>query len=227
VNEALGRTGILLALLASLAGIATVLVGLKTKRGSLVASGRTYLLLVLLGAVVATVGMERALITHDFRLSYVADNNSLQTPLLYSITGLWSALQGSLLFWGLVLGAFGAAVAIRFRRRAADPVLGWATVVILGVSAFFFALMTGPADPFLPVKGAVPSDGLGPNPLLQQYPLVAFHPPLLYFGFVGLTVPFAFAVGALVTGRVGEGWLAETRRWTREDRREIKKKGEN
>jgi len=214
VNEALGRTGILLALLASLAGIATVLVGLKTKRGSLVASGRTYLLLVLLGAVVATVGMERALITHDFRLSYVADNNSLQTPLLYSITGLWSALQGSLLFWGLVLGAFGAAVAIRFRRRAADPVLGWATVVILGVSAFFFALMTGPADPFLPVKGAVPSDGLGPNPLLQQYPLVAFHPPLLYLGFVGLTVPFAFAVGALVTGRVGEGWLAETRRWT-------------
>jgi len=157
VNEALGRTGVLLALFASIAGMGTVLVGLKTKRASLVASGRTYLLLVLLGAVVATVGMERALITHDFRLSYVADNNSLQTPLLYSITGMWSALQGSILFWGLVLAAYGAAIALRFRKRAADPVVGWATVVMLGVAAFFFALMTGPADPFLPVKGPVPA----------------------------------------------------------------------
>jgi cytochrome c-type biogenesis protein CcmF len=82
------------------------------------------------------------------------------------------------------------------------------------VSTFFFGLMLGPANPFRLVSGIAPSDGPGPNPLLQDHPLVAFHPPMLYLGYVGFTIPFAFAIAALATGRLGEGWLIETRRWT-------------
>ena len=175
--------------------------------------GRLFAPLVLGGALLATVAMEHALITHDFSLAYVADNNARGTPLLYSITGLWSALAGSILLWGLALGVFVTALVWRYRRHAADPVVGWATLAMYAVAAFFFGLMTGPANPFLTVHGAVPGQGSGPNSLLQDNPLVAIHPPLLYLGFVGFSVPFAFAVGMLVTGRVGDRWQVETRRW--------------
>jgi len=179
-----------------------------------VRSGRIYAGLMLLGAVVATFAMERALITHDFSIVFVAENNSRQTPLLYSITGMWSALAGSILLWGLILSGYAAAMVWRFRRRSADPLVGWATLVVYAVAAFFFGLMAGPADPFRTITGPVPSNGLGPNVLLQDNPLVAFHPPLLYLGFVGFTIPYAFAMASLITGRVGEGWQVATRRWT-------------
>jgi cytochrome c-type biogenesis protein CcmF len=104
-------------------------------------------------------------------------------------------------------------VTAKFRRRLTDPLVGWALLVMLVVAAFFFGLMLGPANPFRTLS-TVPLDGPGPNPLLQNHILVAFHPPMLYLGFVGFTVPFAFAIAALATGRVGEGWLVETRRWT-------------
>ncbi len=168
----------------------------------------------LAGAVLATAAMEHALVTHDFTLAFVADNNSRATPIIYSVTGLWSALAGSILLWGLALAVYTTAVVVRFRHRAADPVVGWALLVLFAVAAFFFALMVGPSDPFVRIAGDVPAQGLGPNALLQDNPLVAIHPPLLYLGFVGFTVPFAFTVGMLATGRVGEDWAVETRRWT-------------
>ncbi len=176
--------------------------------------GRSFAWLVLGGAVLATVAMEIALVTHDFSLQYVADNGSRSTPLLYTVASLWSALEGSIILWALVLSGFLAALVRRFADQAGDPLVAWATLAMFVVAAFFFALMVGPADPFTTVAGAVPADGPGPNPLLQNHPLMAVHPPLLYLGYVGFTVPFAFAVAALVTGRVGEGWLAATRRWT-------------
>jgi cytochrome c-type biogenesis protein CcmF len=162
--------------------------------------------------VLATVAMEHALITHDFSLVFVAENNSSVTPLLYSITGLWSALAGSILLWGLVLAVFSTIFVWRYRRLATDLVIRWATLVMYLVSAFFFGLMLGPANPFVTTHDV--SAGLGPNSLLQDNPLVAIHPPLLYIGFVGFTVPFAFAIGMLATGRVGERWQIECRRWT-------------
>jgi cytochrome c-type biogenesis protein CcmF len=158
--------------------------------------------------------MEHALVTHDFSIAFVADNNSRATPLLYSITGLWSALAGSILLWGFILSVFTCAVVWRFRTDARDPVVAWATLVMFCVSAFFIGLMVGPANPFAHVVGAAPAQGAGPNALLQDNPLVAIHPPLLYLGFVGFTVPFAFAIGMLATGRVGDRWQVETRRWT-------------
>ncbi|MCL4120393.1 UNVERIFIED_CONTAM: hypothetical protein GTU68_044585 [Idotea baltica] len=159
--------------------------------------------------------LERALITRDFTVKYVFDNGSSRTPPLYNFATAWASLEGSILLWGLVLAGYLGVVLRKFRHRIADPLVTWAIVVMLGVTAFFFALMLGPADPFQSV--ILPPefiDGPGPNPLLQNHVLMAIHPPMLYLGYVGFTVPFAFALAALITGRVGEGWLVETRRWT-------------
>jgi cytochrome c-type biogenesis protein CcmF len=214
VNGALGHTGVLLGFAAAVVGIVVLSVGLARHRDGALRSGRLYAPLVLAGGLVAVVAMQRALITHDFTLTYVADNNSRTTPLLYSITGMWSALAGSILLWGVILGGYATALVVRFRTRATDALVAWATLVLYAVAAFFFALMLGPADPFRHVTGTPPTDGLGPNVLLQDNPLVLFHPPMLYLGLVGFTVPFAFAIASLVTGRLDEDWQGETRRWT-------------
>ena len=214
VNGTLGHTGVLLGFAAAVVGIVVLAVGLARGRTGTLRGGRVYAPLILLGGVVAVAAMQRALVTHDFSLTYVADNNSRSTPLLYSVTGMWSALAGSILLWGVILGGYATAMVWRFRSRADDQLVAWATLVMYAVAAFFFGLMLGPADPFTHVSGAVPTDGLGPNVLLQDNPLVLFHPPLLYLGLVGFTLPFAFAVASLVTGRVDEDWQGETRRWT-------------
>jgi cytochrome c-type biogenesis protein CcmF len=213
MNAAIGLGAVFLGFLSALAGAGTLIVGLRRRRPILLRTARVYAFLVLGSAVVATAAMQRALLTHDFSLKYVAENNARATPVLYSITGMWSALEGSILLWALVLAGYLAVMVRHFRHRAADPLVAWATLTALLVTVFFFGLMLGPANPFEQVA-TVPADGIGPNPLLQNHPLVAFHPPMLYLGYVGFTIPFAFAVAALVTGRVGEGWLIETRRWT-------------
>jgi cytochrome c-type biogenesis protein CcmF len=214
VNATLGTAGIVLGLAASLGGVITLAIALRQRKPQLLLVGRSYALLTLLGSVVAFAAMERALITRDFTVEYVARNGSRQTPALYNFTTLWSALEGSILLWTLVLAGFTVAVVWRFRDRMTDPLVGWALLVLLAVSAFFFFLLLSPAYPFGKFDPPPGFDGPGPNPLLQNHVLVAFHPPMLYLGYVGFTVPFAFAIAALVTGRLGEGWLLETRRWT-------------
>ncbi|MGH9138109.1 MAG: heme lyase CcmF/NrfE family subunit [Acidimicrobiales bacterium] len=209
-----GVTGLLLGSSACLIGIVLLAVGLRRRDRSYLVAGRRMVFYVLAGAVVAAGAMEWALVAHDFEIDYVATNGSRATPLLYTVASLWGALEGSILLWALVLAGYLAVTARRFRHRADDPLVAWATLVGLAVALFFFALMLGPANPFRLVPGAVPGDGPGPNPLLQNHPLMAFHPPVLYLGYVGFTIPFSFAVAALVTGRLGEGWLLETRRAT-------------
>jgi cytochrome c-type biogenesis protein CcmF len=214
MDEALGRAAVILGLVGSVAGVATLVAGLVRGKVQLLRAGRNYVWLVLGGAVLATVAMQHALVTHDFRIAYVADNDSLQTPLLYTVTAMWSALRGSILLWSLILSGYIALMSFRFRNRIADPLVGWALVVSLAVSTFFFGLMATSSNPFVEVVGKIPTNGPGPDPLLQNNPLVTIHPPLLYLGVVGFTIPFSFAVASLITGRVGEGWLVETRRWT-------------
>ena len=147
MNAVLGHTGVLLGLVASIVGAGVIVDGLVRKRPASLRAGQIYAGLILLGAVVATVAMERALVTHDFSIAFVAENNSRATPLLYTLTGMWSALAGSILLWGLILSGYIAAMVWRFRRRAGDPLVGWATLVTYLVAAFFFGLMVGPADP--------------------------------------------------------------------------------
>jgi cytochrome c-type biogenesis protein CcmF len=214
VNATLGTAGVVLGAASSILGIITVGTGLRRKRPALLESGWTYSLLVLLGAVVAVVAMQRALIARDFSVSFVHDNGSSRTPRLFNVATMWSALEGSILLWAVILAGFTVHVARKFRRRLSDPLVGWALLTMFAVCAFFFLLMLFPANPFETVSVTPGYDGPGPNPLLQEHLLMAFHPPMLYLGYVGFTVPFAFAVAALVTGRLGEGWLVETRRAT-------------
>ena len=214
VNAALGHAGLLVLLTASVVGALSTGYAIVTHNRAALRQSLAYAWLILAGALIAVFAMQRALQVRDYSLAYVQDVGSSTTPTLYNVAAMWSALEGSILLWVLVLAGFTAAVAWRFRKRVDDELVGWALVVMFVVSAFFGLVSFGPANPF-EAGPPVPFgfDGQGPNPLLQNHILVLFHPPILYLGYVGFTVPFAFAIAALVTGRVGEGWLMETRRW--------------
>jgi cytochrome c-type biogenesis protein CcmF len=213
MNIALGQSALVLGLLGAVAGALSLALGMNGRRPSLLRAGQGYIWLVVAGAVLATVAMQRALITHDFSLVYVDNNDSTFTPLVYRVTAMWSDLAGSILLWALILAGYLAVMWWRYRARADEPVVLWAKLTGYCITAFFFVLMLTVSNPFTRVHGALPTEGPGPNPLLQDRLLVAFHPPLLYLGLVGFTVPFCFAVASLVTGQAGGSWLSETRRW--------------
>ena len=214
MRATLGILGIAIGIGAAGVGIVFLLRGVLQGNAAALRQGRMCVFVVLLGAIVAVGAMEWALVSHDFSIKYVYENNARATPLLFTVTGLWAALEGSILLWVLLLAGYLSFVAHRFRRRIEDPMVGWALIVGLTVALFFFVFMAVAANPFTLVSGLVQPDGRGPNPLLQNHPLMAFHPPMLYLGYVGFTVPFSFAMAALITGRFGEGWLADTRRTT-------------
>ena len=163
-------------------------------------------------AAMAALAMMFALATHDFSIRYVAQNNARETPLLYSIVGLWAALEGSILLWTLILA--GATAYVAWRGTRVIPRLATtALAVLFAMLTFFLALVATPvADPF--ARLAFPPDnGNGPNPLLQNHPLMAVHPPLLYLGYVLTAVPFAYALSSLILGEGGDRWLVATRRF--------------
>lgn len=214
MNQLVGAVAIVVSLSAALIAIPTIAVGIRLSRPELLRSGARYAWVILAGMILATAAMQRALITRDFDVLFVAEHGSSKTPPLYNVATMWSALEGSILLWGLILAGYLMIVVRKFRHRLDDPLVAWAMIVMFVVTAFFLALMMGPANPFKSFDAPLGYDGPGPNPLLQNHVLVAFHPPMLYLGYVGFTVPFAFATAALVTGRLGEGWLLETRRWT-------------
>jgi len=215
LNGLLGHSALMVGLAASVFGAMALAMATATRNLRLVKLVQSYGWLALGAAVVAVVVMERALITRDWSVAYVQQVGSPNTPALFNFTALWSALEGSILLWLLLLAIYTAIIMRRYRTRMHDPLVAWAMVTMLAVTAFFFFLALGPTDAF--AAGVTPANlekcCRGPNPLLQNHVLVLFHPPILYLGYVGFTVPFAFAIGALVTGRVGEGWLMETRRW--------------
>jgi len=160
----------------------------------------------------ANLVMVYALLTNDFSIKYVAQVGSRATPTLFKIVSLWSALEGSILFWGLILGSFLLAFALAHRnehKRYMSLALG----TMLAVGVFFAFLIAGPANPWGTLS-PVPLDGPGPNPLLQNHILMVIHPPMLYLGYVGMTVPFGVAVAALLRGEIGDAWMAPLRRWT-------------
>ncbi len=151
-----------------------------------------------------------ALLRNDFSFTYVARTTSEALPTAYTISAFWGGQEGSLLLWLLVLTGFGAA-AVRLNRGWARDLIVWVVPVFAAVAVFFSFLVVAVASPF--ATQAAPADGAGMTPSLQN-PYMLAHPPLLYLGYVGLTVPFAFALGALLSGRTDERWLVATRRWT-------------
>ena len=211
-NGFLGHSFLVIGLVTSLFGAISLAVATRSDDVRLRRLVPNYAWIAAAMGALAFLTMVRALVVRDFSLAFVQQVGSRSTPSLFNVTAAWSALEGSILLWLAVLGGYTAVIMWRFRRRLDDPLVAWALVTMFVVTAFFFLLSFGPADAFASGPRGV-TDGPGPNPLLQNHILVLFHPPILYLGYVGFTVPFAFAIGALVTGRLGEGWLLVTRRW--------------
>src|SRR5438067_7487473 len=209
--DRLGTFCLALALALAVYGVAAAIWGVRRGRPLFVESARTATYGVLAAVAAANGAMIAALLANDFHLSYVAQNSSRETPTFFKVLALWSADDGSLLLWNLILAGFVAAVAYRFRKRRPEK-LPYALATLGVVQVFYLALVSGPSRPFASLAVA-PPDGNGPLPLLQNHPLMAVHPPFLYLGFIGLTVPFAFAMAALVTGNLSAEWIRLTRRW--------------
>ncbi len=214
MNGLVARDALLLSLVIVVVGAAAVpLAGRVRQRAQVldIAYGAVFANFALVS--VATMAMVVALVSHDFSVSYVAQVGSRETPLFYTIISLWGALEGSILFWAWVLSLYAAIVVWRHRRRP-GALVPYTAMALMVIALFFAILLIGPANPFQPVS-PVPADGPGPNPLLQNHILMAVHPPLLYLGYVGMSVPFAFAVGAVCAGEVArDEWIRLARPWT-------------
>jgi cytochrome c-type biogenesis protein CcmF len=163
--------------------------------------------IVFLAAVVLVV----AAFQNDFSIAYIFHHSNRDLPAPYKFATLWSGQEGSLLFWALLLSAYG--LVLRLRYKTDVRLFAYASVIIAAVQVFFLLLLNFAANPFGVMQGALPADGNGLNPLLQ-YPEMVIHPPMLYLGYVGFTVPFAFALAALIMRYPGEKWIQITRRWT-------------
>jgi len=148
---------------------------------------------------------------NDFSIAYIFHHSNRDLPAAYKFATLWSGQEGSLLFWSLLLSAYGLVLRLRYKT---DPRLfAYASVLLAAVQVFFLLLLNFAAHPFAIMEGSLPADGNGLNPLLQ-YPEMVIHPPMLYLGYVGFTVPFSFALAALIMRYPGEKWIHITRRWT-------------
>src|ERR1700677_4614608 len=149
--------------------------------------------------------------TNDYLVSYILHHTNRDLNTAYKFSALWSGQEGSLLLWAWLLSAYG--FVLRIRHRVDVRLTAFASVILAGIQVFFLLLLNYAAPPFSIQPGPVATDGFGLNPLLQ-YPEMVMHPPLLYLGYVGFSVPFAFALGALMMRYPGEKWIHITRRWT-------------
>src|SRR6266481_4790748 len=164
------------------------------------------------GAVLlAAIVLVTAAFSDDFSIAYIFHHSNRVLPAAYKFAVLWSGQEGSLLFWSLLLAGYG--FVLRLRYKTDQRLFAHASVVIAAVQVFFLLLLNFAAHPFAIMQGTLPADGNGLNPLLQ-YAEMVIHPPMLYLGYVGFTVPFAFALGALAMKYPGEKWIHITRRWT-------------
>jgi len=184
--------------------------GAHTRRRRLSRSAQNALVAAFVSAAVATGVLLVALVSSDFSFTYVSAFTSRELPLAYKLTALWGGQEGSLLLWLLVLTGYSAA-AVLLDRKAGRELVVWVVPVLGVVAVFFSMLLVFVASPF--DTELAPADGRGLAPSLQS-PYMQAHPPMLYLGYVGLTVPFAFAMGALLSGRTDERWIVATRRWT-------------
>jgi len=215
VSRSLGQFAVLLALVLAGVGAALAFAGARPGRAPFFIAARRAAAAIFVFVLIAAGAMEYALVTHDFSVRYVAQVGSRATPPFYTVISLWSALEGSILLWALILSAYTALLA-RWLGRHPDRSEQTSGPLTLGsllvVNVFFLLLIAWPANPFGLVS-PVPPDGPGPNPLLQNNPFMGVHPPLLYTGYVGMAVPFSFAMGALLAGRLRPEWPRAIRRW--------------
>ncbi len=195
----------------SYAAVASV-VGARRGSRRLIESGIGAFYLIAALMTVASGVIVNAFLTNDFSIKYVAGYSNTVQPLFYKITSYWGGLDGSIMFWVFLLSIFGS-IAVYVNRERHRELIPYVVAVISVVQMFFLYLMVVHNNPFSTYLTAAPADGEGLNPLLQNYWMV-IHPPSLYTGFVGMTIPFAFGIAALITGHLDDSWLRAVRRWT-------------
>ncbi|MBB6098186.1 cytochrome c-type biogenesis protein CcmF [Deinobacterium chartae] len=207
---ATGSLALLLALGFTLLGLTLSVLGALRSDGRLAEGGRRAAWGVFALATVAIVTLQIATLRDDFSVRYVAEHSMTVSPLWVKWVTLWAALEGSILLWAWVLALYAFILSFTARNDVLRP---WVMAGMYLSLLFFVGLNLTVASPFTPVANP-PAQGAGPNPLLQNHWMMAVHPVLLYIGYVGLAVPFSYAVAALVTGRLGESWISQIRRWT-------------
>ena len=196
--------------LSAYAGL-TAFCGIKAQRGEMIASAENAATAVFGFLTLAGGAMIYALVTRDFQIEYVARYTSRTLPMIYTLTAFYAGQKGSLLLWGWLLSMFAVIVIFQNRKKNRE-LLPYVLTVLMTVTFFFTFLMIFVSNPFERLN-YLPPDGKGLNPMLQN-PGMIFHPPTLFLGYVGFTVPFAFAMAALITGRLGDEWIKTTRKWT-------------
>ena len=207
---ALGPVLLPAALAIAVYGVAASIYGVRARRPAWVQSGRRAVYALAAVLTLAFAILEAAFLRSDFSLAVVAEHSSTTTPAFYRAAAAWSAQEGSLLLWVWLLSLWSSAALFASRGRMRD-VAAYAQAVLLGFAGFFTALLVFLADPFQPLH-PTPHQGLGLNPLLR-HPSMMIHPPLLYSGYTLFTIPFAFAVGALITRRLDAEWIRTIRRF--------------
>src|SRR5690349_16739228 len=185
--------------------------GGQLRRADLIESGERAMYATLALVVLASLGLWTALITHDFSIKYVASFTSANLPTVYTITAFWGGQSGSLLFWALILSIY-STIALYTNRTRNRELMPYVTGTLALILVFFLATICFGSNPCERLDW-IPPDGRGMNPQLQN-PGMAIHPPNLYLGYVGTTIPFAFAIAALITRRLDAEWLTAIRKWT-------------
>src|SRR5690349_10660709 len=210
--SSLGQLALLAAFVVASYAATISVVGARRRSTPFIESGIGAQSLVAALLALASAVLISAFVAQDYSIKYVQHNSDAVQPLFYRVTAFWGGLDGSILFWAVLL-AVSAVVAIRVNRETQRELIPYVVAVIATVEMFFIFLMIVHNNPFDTFLAEVPADGRGMNPLLQT-PLMVIHPPALYTGFVGMTIPFAFGLAALITGHLDDSWLLAVRRWT-------------
>ena len=208
----LGSWTLLAAFVACAYAIAASVAGARRRSPRMVQSGVGAFYLVTALMTLASAIIVHAFVTQNYSIRYVDRYSDSVQPLFYKLTSYWGGLDGSIMFWVFLLSVFGA-LAVRSNRERQRELIPYVVAIIAAVQLFFLFVMIVLKDPFATYLAETPVDGRGLNPLLQN-PYMAIHPPSLYTGFVGMTIPFAFGLAALITGYLDDSWLRAVRRWT-------------
>ena len=207
----LGTIALMIALAACLYGTVVPHLGVRTNNWNLIRSAQNASIISFFLIAVASGVLIHALVVSDFSIFYVWRNSSVDMPMFFKVTAFWGGLEGSLLFWILVQSFFAMVVAFRYQYSNRE-IIPYVIATLNGILCFLLVLLLGWSNP-LNLQATIPAEGRGLNPLLQHIAMVV-HPPSLYLGFIGFSVPFAFAIAGMIRGKLDNEWVLTTRRWT-------------
>ena len=209
--SSLGSSFLIIALFLNIYTIFSMGIFLKYKKYQFKISSINSLYCSTLLIILSSFILIRELIQSNFNIAYISKYSSVNTPLVYKITGFWAGMEGSLLFWLFILSIYSISVILMYKNKF-SKMMPWVIIILMFIQLFFLIICCFFEDPFKPATN-ISNNASGLNPLLQ-HPLMVIHPPLLYLGYIGFAVPFAFAIGALITQKIDSDWIKATRRWT-------------